>query len=829
MGLTSLMGGVAAEEASDSEAEATTEELVSPRFRRSSSLFESLLLPRTHSLGPTSFVSIADFRREVWPQESIGGSLRRKVALSLLLLLVLAVPFFSAYTCHFWHDTFAQTHKASSFFSQQTESVAARGAQSAALPPFAALCGALLAGLVADTLGRQKSLVFSSALNFIGMSTMSLMEGWHAAGAARFFTSAALGASALSTPLYLSETLHRRGVGGVAPLAAAALGILFSVVTAGRGWRYTVGLLAIVSGTFLAASAVLLPDTPLWLARCGALRAAEDVLSALRPPRDASEESEQLAAFAAAEEADAAAAAAAAESPWGAAAGHDQGAAEAEAGAALEEEAERWDREGRGLGLMRSLSGMDMAVALPPRLHLTHSARLGLLSCALSGLAGAAAAVVASPWTLQLLQEVEGKPHGAGVEASTDALASALPLLLGSLAGCVAVERWGRRRTLARGAFLAVLGAVLLAIALLIAISRRNENSGQPSALGPCEAQDSCGACLGNTETLCAWCEQENDELWPACRPAASNLTSACAAVSGALHSIGCPASGGGELGLSRFSLGLLAFGAAAGPVAVALSSNTEMHLAGRRGLAGGAAVGAASISAALTSAAMRCAVQRSHGVGGGAQGGPVAAAAALAVVIGVGARLLLRSPGAFPDTRKCGTYLELQVAWGHKPASEGAEADGSMHGGDSSGPESGDWEGGGRLVRAAAAGTRTPLRRNSVVERLPGSVEPEASPALSLLASAFLADSSGGGAGRMAPRLSRGESGTATTAAWWTVGGGQRGGRGERAGGGGGGGFEADSHLDKEAGRLLAVEAPGPQLYPGFQRLVMPKEGGAL
>jgi len=101
--------------------------------------------------------------------------------------------------------------------------------------------------------------------------------------------------------------------------------------------------------------------------------------------------------------------------------------------------------------------------------------------------------------------------------------------------------------------------------------------------------------------------------------------------------------------------------------------------------------------------------------------------------------------------------------------------------------------------------------------------LEPGASPTLSLLASAFLVD-----AGTGTPRAA---AAPAAAPGWWPA---FRPGAPAAATAGAGGGLRSlilsggsawadETQVEREASRLLAVEAPGEQTFPGFQALIVP------
>jgi MFS family permease len=157
--------------------------------------------------------------------------------------------------------------------------------------PLGAMAGGLLAGRLADGLGRRRTLILIATLFAVATVVAVTAPGFGVLLAARGLTGVAVGAASSTVPLYLSEMappeMRGRFVGlGQLMIAVGIVGAyLVGLALSGSGsWRgmFAVGL---VPSILMLAGMLRAPETPAWLeARARGGHAGRQEPRALRLP-----------------------------------------------------------------------------------------------------------------------------------------------------------------------------------------------------------------------------------------------------------------------------------------------------------------------------------------------------------------------------------------------------------------------------------------------------------------------------------------------------------------------------------------------------------------
>lgn len=155
-----------------------------------------------------------------------------------------------------------------------------------------AAVGALTGGAVADALGRRRTLIISGAIFVIGSVWCALAGGVGALAAARTLLGLAVGAVSIVTPMYLAEIVPAAVRGRLVSLNTLMIVVgqlvaylVNSVLAPTGSWRAMLGAAAI-PGLALAIGMLVLPETPLWLARRGRFNEALRVAGRVGISRD---------------------------------------------------------------------------------------------------------------------------------------------------------------------------------------------------------------------------------------------------------------------------------------------------------------------------------------------------------------------------------------------------------------------------------------------------------------------------------------------------------------------------------------------------------------
>jgi len=138
-----------------------------------------------------------------------------------------------------------------------------------------ALVGALIAGGLADRLGRKPTMMIGGALFAVGALGETLAPGTWILVISRFVIGFGVGVASVAGPLYAAEMAPSsdRGRYVSSYQLAVTIGILLAdiadaVLSPGGHWRVMLGL-SIVPGVLLVLIAMAMPDTPRWYLAVG--------------------------------------------------------------------------------------------------------------------------------------------------------------------------------------------------------------------------------------------------------------------------------------------------------------------------------------------------------------------------------------------------------------------------------------------------------------------------------------------------------------------------------------------------------------------------------
>jgi MFS transporter, AAHS family, benzoate transport protein len=146
------------------------------------------------------------------------------------------------------------------------------------------LAGALLAGSVADVIGRRKVMLTAYAWFSVGMALTALATTTTAFGLLRFVTGIGVGALVATTGALVAEfaPAGKKNLANAITYSGVPLGSLLAALLAillleGIGWRgmFLIGALPLV--TLLPLAFLKMPESPAWLASRGRLEEAQAV------------------------------------------------------------------------------------------------------------------------------------------------------------------------------------------------------------------------------------------------------------------------------------------------------------------------------------------------------------------------------------------------------------------------------------------------------------------------------------------------------------------------------------------------------------------------
>jgi MFS transporter, SP family, galactose:H+ symporter len=155
---------------------------------------------------------------------------------------------------------------------------------------FGALFGALIGGSSSDAIGRRWTNI-AAGLSFVAGSVFSaIAPNVDVLIASRVLIGLAIGLTSVAAPMYIAELSPARSRGKLVSLfqLAVTVGILVSytvdrALAPDHAWRWMLGL-ACIPGALLVLGMIAMPESPRWLLKTGAEKAARHALSLVRSP-----------------------------------------------------------------------------------------------------------------------------------------------------------------------------------------------------------------------------------------------------------------------------------------------------------------------------------------------------------------------------------------------------------------------------------------------------------------------------------------------------------------------------------------------------------------
>jgi MFS transporter, SP family, galactose:H+ symporter len=159
-----------------------------------------------------------------------------------------------------------------------------------------AMAGALVAGVVADLIGRRLTIVAAAVLFVAGALVESLAPGAYVLVAGRLLVGFGVGVASVAAPLYAAEMAPTRLRGRMVSLyqLAITIGIFVAyfadyLLINGDRWRVMLGV-SVIPGVLLVLAVVPLPDSPRWYVKAGRHEEAKATLHKVEPGVDTDRE-----------------------------------------------------------------------------------------------------------------------------------------------------------------------------------------------------------------------------------------------------------------------------------------------------------------------------------------------------------------------------------------------------------------------------------------------------------------------------------------------------------------------------------------------------------
>ncbi len=155
-----------------------------------------------------------------------------------------------------------------------------------------AMAGALVAGGLADRMGRRWTIVFAAVLFVAGALVEALAPGSGVLVVGRLLVGFGVGVASVAAPLYAAELAPSRVRGRMVSLyqLAITIGIFVAyfadyLLINGNKWRAMLGISAI-PGVLLVLAILPLPDSPRWYVKMGRHDDARGALAKVEPHAD---------------------------------------------------------------------------------------------------------------------------------------------------------------------------------------------------------------------------------------------------------------------------------------------------------------------------------------------------------------------------------------------------------------------------------------------------------------------------------------------------------------------------------------------------------------
>jgi MFS transporter, SP family, galactose:H+ symporter len=163
-----------------------------------------------------------------------------------------------------------------------------------------AMVGALVAGSLADRLGRRATIVVAAGLFIAGALIEALAPDAYVLVVGRLLVGFGVGVASVAAPLYAAELAPSRLRGRMVTLyqLAITIGIFVAyfadyLLTQGNQWRVMLGVSA-VPGVLLILAIVPLPDSPRWYVKRGRHDQARSALEKVEPGVDVGAELQDM-------------------------------------------------------------------------------------------------------------------------------------------------------------------------------------------------------------------------------------------------------------------------------------------------------------------------------------------------------------------------------------------------------------------------------------------------------------------------------------------------------------------------------------------------------